>query len=134
VPFFQGKFKSLLVLKLPQTKTATCFTANKKDCCRPVWYAREMVHQACRDHLGIDGQYEAVMVYMRDYPEAYYLRASGWTAGCLLSMSRKSTGSRIGRDKVGRPSSHDTVLTPFPGCKLPFAREAARRLLALPAH
>src|SRR5690242_400150 len=39
-----------------------------------LWYARELVHQACKDHLDIDGRYEAVTAYMRDYPEEYYLR------------------------------------------------------------
>src|SRR5690349_7072452 len=39
-----------------------------------LWYARELVQQACKDYLGIDGRYEAVMAYMREYPQEYYLR------------------------------------------------------------
>ncbi len=47
-----------------------------------LWYAQELVRQACRDHLGIDGHYEAVSAYMRDHPYAYFLRKE-WVGGRL---------------------------------------------------
>ena len=39
-----------------------------------LWYARELVQQACRDTLGIEGRYDAVLAYMRNHSEEYYLR------------------------------------------------------------
>lgn len=43
-----------------------------------LWYVRELVAGACRDHLGIDGHLTAVVGAMRDRPElAHKLRASG---------------------------------------------------------
>ena len=39
-----------------------------------LWYARELVQQACREHLGIDGHYQSVSGYMQQRPYAYFLR------------------------------------------------------------
>ena len=39
-----------------------------------LWYAQELVQKACRDELGIDGQYEAVTAYMQRHAGEYFLR------------------------------------------------------------
>lgn len=39
-----------------------------------LWYARELVQKACRDELGIDGQYQAVTAYMQRHSSEYFLR------------------------------------------------------------
>lgn len=39
-----------------------------------LWYVRELVQQACRDELGIDGSYQAVADYMRRHSQEYFLR------------------------------------------------------------
>jgi len=39
-----------------------------------LWYARELVQQACRDTLGIEGRYDAVIAFMQNHSEEYYLR------------------------------------------------------------
>ena len=39
-----------------------------------LWYARELVQKACREQLGIEGNYDAVIAYMHNRPEEYYLR------------------------------------------------------------
>ena len=39
-----------------------------------LWYARELVRQACQDSLGIDGNYGAVLDYMHGRPREYFLR------------------------------------------------------------
>ncbi len=39
-----------------------------------LWYVRELVQQACREELGIEGNFVAISAYMQDYPHAYFLR------------------------------------------------------------
>lgn len=39
-----------------------------------LWYVRELVQQACRPSLGIDGNYGAVLDYMHSHPREYFLR------------------------------------------------------------
>ena len=39
-----------------------------------LWYVRELVRKACRQELGIDGDYRAISAYMQEQPHAYYLR------------------------------------------------------------
>jgi hypothetical protein len=39
-----------------------------------LWYVRELIQQACRASLGIDGSYGAVLAYMRKYSREYFLR------------------------------------------------------------
>jgi hypothetical protein len=39
-----------------------------------LWYAHELVQQACQEELGIDGQYQAVTGYMQRYSSEYFLR------------------------------------------------------------
>ncbi len=36
-----------------------------------LWYAQELVQAACQDYLGIQGRFDAISAYMRDYPEEY---------------------------------------------------------------
>ncbi|MGH7228681.1 MAG: DUF2309 domain-containing protein [Nitrospiraceae bacterium] len=39
-----------------------------------LWYVRELVEKACREELGIEGNYHAVSAFMQDHPYAYFLR------------------------------------------------------------
>ncbi len=39
-----------------------------------LWYVHESVQQACRTHLGIEGNYDSIARYMQDHPHAYVLR------------------------------------------------------------
>nr|MBI3614226.1 DUF2309 domain-containing protein [Nitrospirota bacterium] len=39
-----------------------------------LWYVRELVQQACRERLGIEGTYQEVLAYMQRHPHAYFLR------------------------------------------------------------
>lgn len=47
-----------------------------------LWYVRELVAQACRVELGIDGNYPAIASFMERQPHAYFLRTKR-TAGLL---------------------------------------------------
>ena len=47
-----------------------------------LWYVRELVQKVCRDELGIDGNYPAVMDYMTRQSHAYVMHKE-WTAGRL---------------------------------------------------
>jgi uncharacterized protein YbcC (UPF0753/DUF2309 family) len=98
-----------------------------------LWYARELVQQACEDHLGIDGRYEAVMAYMRDYPEEYYFRRQR-VAGRLPALYAEEV------DRLSHRKGHNwsNVLTRYraeviPRLQAVVRRGTARRLLAL-AH
>jgi len=96
-----------------------------------LWYARELVHQACIDHLGIDGRYEAVMAYMRDYPEEYYLRRQR-VAGRLPALYAEE----VDRLSHRKGQNWKTILTRYradviPRLQAAVRRGTARRLLAL---
>lgn len=39
-----------------------------------LWYARELVQKACREELGIDGQYQAITAYIQRRSSEYFLR------------------------------------------------------------
>jgi uncharacterized protein YbcC (UPF0753/DUF2309 family) len=50
-----------------------------------LWYVRELVQKVCRDELGIDGNYPAVMAYMAQQSHAY-CHAQGM--GCRTAPRR----------------------------------------------
>ena len=96
-----------------------------------LWYARELVQQTCKDHLGIDGRYEAVMAYMRDYPEEYYLRRQR-VSGHLPALYAEEV-DRLAHQKG---QSWNNILTRYRGDVIPrlqaaVRRGTSRRLLAL---
>jgi len=96
-----------------------------------LWYARELVRQACKDHLGIEGQYDAVTAYMRDYPEEYYLRRQR-VAGRLPALYAEEV-DRLSHQKG---QSWNNILARyraevFPRLQAAARRGAARRLLTL---
>ena len=98
-----------------------------------LWYARELVQQACQDHLGIDGRYEAVMAYMRDFSEEYYLRRQR-VAGRLPALYAEEV-DRLSHQKG---QSWNNILARYrteviPRLQAAVRRGATRRLLAL-AH
>ncbi|MDI3465411.1 MAG: putative transmembrane protein [Nitrospira sp.] len=98
-----------------------------------LWYARELVRQACMDHLDIDGRYEAVMAYMRDYPDEYYLRRQR-VAGRLPALYAEE----VDRLSHRKGQSWKNILTRYraeviPRLQAAIRRGAARRLLSL-AH
>lgn len=98
-----------------------------------LWYARELVQQACTDHLGIEGRYEAVTAYMRDYPEEYYLRRQR-VAGRLPALYAEE----VDRLSHRKGQSWNNILTRYraeviPRLQAAGRRGTARRLLAL-AH
>lgn len=96
-----------------------------------LWYARELVQQACKDHLGIDGRYEAVTTYMSEYPEEYYLRRQR-VAGWLPALYAEE----VDRLSHRKGQSWNNVLTRYsveviPRLQAAVRRGASRRLLAL---
>ncbi len=96
-----------------------------------LWYSRELVQQACKDHLDIDGRYEAVMAYMRDYPDEYYLRRQR-VAGRLPALYAEE----VDRLSHRNGQSWNNILTRYraeviPRLQAAVRRGAARRLLAL---
>lgn len=96
-----------------------------------LWYACELVQQACQDYLGIDGRYEAVMAYMRDYSEEYYLRRQR-VAGRLPALYAEE----VDRLSHRKGQSWSNILMRYrtdviPQLQAAVRRGAARRLLAL---
>ncbi|HET9394958.1 MAG TPA: putative inorganic carbon transporter subunit DabA, partial [Nitrospiraceae bacterium] len=96
-----------------------------------LWYARELVQQVCKDHLDIDGRYESVMAYMRDYPEEYYLRRQR-VAGRLPALYAEE----VDRLSHRKGQNWNNILTRYraeviPRLQAAVRRGAARRLLAL---
>jgi uncharacterized protein YbcC (UPF0753/DUF2309 family) len=87
-----------------------------------LWYARELVRQACKDHLDIDGRYEAVMAYMRDYPEEYYLRRQR-VAGRLPALYAEE----VDRLSHRKGQSWKNILTRYRAEVIPRLQAAIRR-------
>lgn len=96
-----------------------------------LWYVREMVQQACREQLRIEGDYRAVSAYMRERPHAYYLRRER-VAGRLPATYAEQVDrlAQNGRDEWKWLADHYQVEF---GARHDRAvqRTAARRLLAL---
>jgi uncharacterized protein len=96
-----------------------------------LWYARELVQAACQDYLGIQGRFDAISAYMRDYPEEYYLRRLR-VAGRLPALYAEE----VDRLSHRNGQSWNNILTRYrdeiiPRLQAAGRRGAARRLLAL---
>jgi len=96
-----------------------------------LWYARELVHAACREYLDIPGRFDDIIAYMRDYSEEYYLRRQR-IAGHLPALYAEEVDRLAHRKGQG----WNTVLTRYrtevgPRHKAARRRGNARRLLAL---
>ena len=96
-----------------------------------LWYARELVQKACREHLGIEGRYDAVTTYMRGRAEEYYLRRQR-VAGRLPALYAEEV-DRLAHQKG---NGWKTLLDRYraevvPRQEAAARRGAARKLLAL---
>ena len=96
-----------------------------------LWYARELVHAACREYLDIPGRFDDIMAYMRDYSEEYYLRRQR-IAGHLPALYAEEVDRLAHRKGQG----WNTVLTRYRTEVIPRHQAArrrgnARRLLTL---
>ena len=96
-----------------------------------LWYASELVQKTCREELGIEGRYDAVVAYMREHPDEYYLRRQR-VAGRLPALYaeevdrlRHHKGNGWGR--VIERYGTDVV----PRQEIAARRGAAKRLVAL---
>ncbi|MEK7305515.1 MAG: putative inorganic carbon transporter subunit DabA, partial [Nitrospirota bacterium] len=96
-----------------------------------LWYAGELVQKTCREELGIEGRYDAVVAYMREHPDEYYLRRQR-VAGRLPALYaeevdrlRHHKGNGWGR--VIERYGTDVV----PRQEIAARRGAAKRLVAL---
>ena len=87
-----------------------------------LWYARELVQQACREELGIEGRYDAVTAYLRTQPEEYYLRRQR-VAGCLPALYAEEV-DRLAHQKG---DGWKTLLARYRAEVVPRQEAAARR-------
>ena len=90
-----------------------------------LWYARELVQKACREELGIDGRFEAVIAYMRSQPEEYYLRRQR-VAGRLPALYAEE----VDRLTHQRGTGWSAVLQRYRTEVVPRQQEAARKGMA----
>jgi uncharacterized protein len=96
-----------------------------------LWYARELVQKACRDELGIEGRYEAVIAYMRQHPEEYYLRRQR-VAGRLPALYAEEVDRLAHQKGTGWKAVIDRYeIEVVPRQAAAARRAAARTLLAL---
>lgn len=96
-----------------------------------LWYVRELVQTACREAIGIGGDYPSVIGYMREHPEAYFLRTEqvagrlptvyGTEMAGLSHAHRERWRALTDRLQHDTGAQRDHVLR----------RQAARRLLRL---
>ncbi|HKQ35488.1 MAG TPA: putative inorganic carbon transporter subunit DabA, partial [Nitrospiraceae bacterium] len=87
-----------------------------------LWYARELVQQACREELGIEGRYDAVTAYIQTRPEEYYLRRQR-VAGCLPALYAEEVDRLAHRKGDG----WKTLLARYRAEVVPRQEAAARR-------
>jgi uncharacterized protein YbcC (UPF0753/DUF2309 family) len=90
-----------------------------------LWYARELVQQACRTMLGIEGRYDAVIAYMRNHSEEYYLRRQR-VAGRLPALYAEE----VDRLAHQRGDGWGAVVQRYRTDVVPRQQEAARRGMA----
>ena len=96
-----------------------------------LWYARELVLQACRKELGIDGRYDAVTAYMRTHSEEYYLRRQR-VAGRLPALYAEEVDRLAHQNANGWKTVLDRYRAEVvPRQEAAARRGAARKLLAL---
>ena len=96
-----------------------------------LWYARELVHKVCREELGIEGRYNAVIAYMRAHAEEYYLRRQR-VAGRLPALYAEEVDRLAHQKGNGWSTVLDRYRTEVvPRQEAAARRGAARRLLAL---
>ena len=96
-----------------------------------LWYVRELVQQACRDELGIEGTFAAVSAYMQNHPHGYFLRKE-LTAGRLPAAHAEHL-ARVSwpRDDEWKTFTDRLQRDTGPQRDRSQRREAARRLLTL---
>ncbi|HEY7130162.1 MAG TPA: DUF2309 domain-containing protein [Nitrospira sp.] len=96
-----------------------------------LWYARELVQKACREHLGIEGRYEAVIAYMRSHREEYYLRRQR-VAGRLPALYAEEVDRLAHQKGTGwKAVLNRYEIEVVPRQAAAARRAAARTLLAL---
>jgi len=96
-----------------------------------LWYVRELVGKACREELGIGGDYRSVLAYMQEHPHAYYLRRER-VAGRLPATYAEQVDRLAQKERDGWTRLLDRCQAEF-GARRDRAvqRTAAKRLLAL---
>ena len=96
-----------------------------------LWYARELVQNACREELNIEGRYDAVTAYMGNRPEEYYLRRQR-VAGRLPALYAEEVDRLSHRKGNGWKAVLDRYRTEVVPRQMAAARRGvARTLLAL---
>ncbi len=90
-----------------------------------LWYARELVQKTCRDELGIEGRYDAVIAYMRNSPEEYYLRRQR-VAGRLPAVYAEE----VDRLRHQKHNGWGAVIERYKTEVVPRQQAAARRDMA----
>ena len=96
-----------------------------------LWYARELVHKTCREELGIEGRYDAITTFMRDYPEEYYLRRQR-VAGRLPALYAEEVDRLRHQKRNGWGNIIERYkLEVVPRQQKAARRDMAKRLLAL---
>lgn len=92
-----------------------------------LWYARELVQKTCRDELGIEGRYEAVIAYMRSNPAEYYLKRQR-VAGRLPALYAEEVDRLRHRHRQGNGWGH--LIERYKSGVVPHQYKAARRGMA----
>ncbi|MSR25368.1 MAG: DUF2309 domain-containing protein [Nitrospiraceae bacterium] len=96
-----------------------------------LWYVQELVQKACREKLGIEGNYHVVLAYMQSHSHAYYLRRER-AAGRLPAIYAEEVDRLIRNGIDGWERLADRYQVEFgPRHDRAVQRAAARRLLAL---
>jgi hypothetical protein len=96
-----------------------------------LWYARELVQKVCREELGMEGRYDTVTAYMRDYPEEYYLRRQR-VAGRLPALYAEEVDRLRHQKRNGWRNVLEQYKTEVvPRQQAAARRDMAKRLLAL---
>ena len=90
-----------------------------------LWYARELVHKACQEELGIEGRYDAITAYMRNSTDEYYLRRQR-VAGRLPALYAEE----VDRLRHLKRNGWGNVLERYKKEVVPRQQAAARRDMA----
>jgi uncharacterized protein YbcC (UPF0753/DUF2309 family) len=96
-----------------------------------LWYIRELVQNACREELGIEGNFRAVSAYMQDHPHAYFFRKERVAGRLPASYAQQVEQLPRNGDNEWKMLADRLQMDTGPRRDRSLRRAAARRLVAL---
>jgi len=97
-----------------------------------IWYVRELVEKACQEHLGIDGNVDAISTYLQRHPQEYFLRRARIAGRLPVHFAEQVDRLReSGTASVGQKDAWEKLAERYAAEVGPLREQAVRRAAAL---